>query len=360
MDAAATWGVDVRVLVTGHDGYIGRVLAPLLVGSGHEVHGLDAGWYSGCTFGPEPPDVASTRVDLRDVQPGDLEGFDAVVHLAAISNDPVGDLVADTTYAVNHRASVRLAQLAKQVGVGRFVFASSCSLYGRADTDAPLDESAAFNPVTPYGESKVLVERDVVRLADDDFSPVFLRNATVYGVSPRLRLDVMVNNLTASAVATGEVLVMSDGTPWRPLVHVEDVCRTVLAVLAAPRDLVHAQAFNVGRDEENYRVSEVAEIIADLVPGSRVVYAPGGGPDTRSYRVAFGKLASTFSDLELTGSVPQGVQELAGAFLREGLRPDDLVGSRYTRLRRIRQLQDEGRMDEELRMLDLHVEQVAR
>ncbi len=346
-------GNQLNVLVTGYDGYVGRVLVPMLIGAGIEVRGLDAEWYRKCTFGPEPPQVQSVRKDLRDVQLDDLDGVDAVVHLAAISNDPVGDLDEDTTYAINHRASVRLARLAKRAGVERFVFASSCSLYGRAPSDAPLDEQAAFNPVTPYGHSKVLVEQDVAPLADDNFSPVFLRNATVYGTSPRLRLDIMVNNLTAAAVVTGEVLVMSDGTPWRPLVHIDDVCRTVLTVLSAPREKIHAEAFNVGRGSENYRVSEVADIVADAVPDSRIVYAPGGGPDARSYRVDFGKLAATFPELELTGSVPQGAAELAAAYVREGLTAEDISGSRYTRLRRIRELQDRGLMDSSLAMVEL-------
>lgn len=321
----------------------------MLSDAGVPVRGLDAGWFEGCTFGDEPAPVPALRADLRDVRPDDLKGVDAVVHLAAISNDPVGDLDAATTYDVNHLASVRLAQLAKEAGVERFVFASSCSLYGRAEADDALDERSAFHPVTAYGESKVLVERDVSALADDAFSPVFLRNATVYGVSPRLRLDVMVNNLTGYAVTTGEVLVMSDGTPWRPLVHIDDVCRTVMEVLRAPREAIHGEAFNVGRNEENYRVSEVAEIIADVVPGSRVVYASGGGPDARSYRVDFSKLAATFPRLELTGTVPVGVVELAAAYAREGLNAEDLNGARFTRLRRIRQLIDEGRMDDSLR-----------
>jgi nucleoside-diphosphate-sugar epimerase len=323
----------------------------MLVEAGYDVRGLDAGWYSGCTFGPEPPDIPSMRIDMRDVEVGDLAGVDAVVHLAAISNDPVGDLVLDTTYAVNHQASVRLARLAKQAGIERFVFASSCSLYGKAATDDPLDEQADFNPVTAYGESKVLFERDVAELADDDFSPVFMRNATVYGVSPRLRGDVMVNNLTGFAFSTGEILVMSDGTPWRPLVHIQDVCRTVLTMLAAPRELVHNEAFNVGRVGENYQVRDVAQIVADVVPGSRVSYAPDGGPDLRSYPVDFGKLARTFPELELTWDVRQGVVELAEAFLKEGLVLDDLVGPRFTRIRRIRELQNRGLMDGSLRWL---------
>jgi nucleoside-diphosphate-sugar epimerase len=339
------------VLVTGYDGYIGRVLVPMLHDSGYDVRGLDAGWYEWCSFGPEPADVPNIRKDLRDLELDDLAGADAVIHLAAISNDPVADLDPETTYAVNHRASVRLARLAKLAGVERFVFASSCSLYGRADSNTPLDESATFNPVTAYGHSKVLVERDVSELADESFSPVFLRNATVFGVSPRLRLDVMVNNLTAWAVATGEVVVMSDGTPWRPLVHIDDVCRTVLAVLQAPRQVIHGEAFNVGRDSENYRVRRVADIVADVVPGSRVVFAPGGGPDERSYRVDFSKLAATFPDLELRGTVPDGVAELADAYAREGLGLEELQSSRYTRLRRIRELKGNGVMDDSLRLV---------
>jgi nucleoside-diphosphate-sugar epimerase/SAM-dependent methyltransferase len=337
----------VRVLVTGGTGYIGAVLVPILRSAGHEVVSLDADWYRGCDFG-EPVAAPDVVKDVRDVTVADLVGFDAIVHLAAISNDPVGDLVAGTTYEVNHRASVRLAELAKQAGVPRFVFASSCSLYGRAASDAAVTETAGFNPVTAYGESKVLVERDVSALADDTFSPVFMRNATVYGLSPRLRLDLVVNNLVAHALTSGEVLVMSDGTPWRPLVHVDDVCRTALALLEAPRELVHNEAFNVGRDEENYQVRDVAEIVAAAVPGSRVVYAQGGGPDLRSYRVDFAKLAQRLPGLRLTGTVAAVVDEIVAAYRREGFSADDLNGPRYTRLRRIRELQDAGAMDERL------------
>jgi nucleoside-diphosphate-sugar epimerase len=339
----------MRIAVTGHAGYIGSVLVPDLCSAGHEVVGLDAGWYDDCDFGGRSLEAPSRRLDIRDADPSLLEGIDAVVHLAAISNDPVGDLVADTTYDINHRASVRLARLAKEAGVERFVFASSCSLYGKATTDLALDETAAFNPVTPYGRSKVLVERDVTPLADDHFAPVFLRNATVYGLSPRLRLDLVVNNLVAHAMTSGRVLVMSDGTPWRPLVHVRDVCRAVLAVLEAPRAMVSAQAFNVGRDEENYQVSTVADIVAAAVPGSEVVYADGGGPDERSYRVDFSKLARTFPALRLTGTVADGARELVQAFHDEDFSRADLDGSRFIRLRRIRELQDAGLMDESLR-----------
>src|SRR3989442_1677081 len=264
----------MRVLVTGHNGYIGSVLTRMARAAGHDVVGLDTYYFEGCTLGPEERDVPALRLDLRDVTADHVAGFDAVIHLAALSNDPLGNLHAATTFAINHRASVRLAEAAKAAGVPRFLFASSCSLYGLAG-DAMLTEEASFNPITPYGESKVLVERDVRRLADDRFAPVFLRNATAYGVSSRLRLDIVVNNLVGAAVSTGEILVQSDGTPWRPLVHVEDFARAFLAALHAPRAAVHNQAFNVGRTTENYRVSELAELVRQAVPGTTVRYAEG-------------------------------------------------------------------------------------
>jgi nucleoside-diphosphate-sugar epimerase len=338
----------VRVLVTGSDGYIGAVLVPYLARAGHEVVGLDSSLFAGCTFGDEPQPVQTLRMDVRDVDVEDLRGFDAVAHLAAISNDPLGNLNPQCTYDINHLASVRLALMAKRAGVSRFVFSSSCSLYGAADGDSFLDERAAFNPVTPYGESKVLAEQDIGALADDDFSPTFLRNATAYGVSPRLRGDVVVNNLVGFAFATGAVHLMSDGTPWRPLVHVEDISAAFLAVLEAPRELVHGEAFNVGLTEENYRIREVAEIVREVVPGSEVTFAEGAGPDLRCYRVDCGKLR-TLPGLQLRWSVPRGVEQLYRAFKEHGLEVEDLTGPRFQRIARIRSLLADGRLDGELR-----------
>ena len=272
--------VPMKILLTGYAGYIGSVLGPMLQGSGHAVIGMDAGYFAHCTLG-SPPAVPGTQADVRDPATELLRGCDAVVHLAALSNDPLGNLNPDLTHEINYRASVRLARAAKAAGVERFVFASSCSLYGVAG-DGMLDESAPFNPITPYGESKVFVERDVAALADERFSPTFMRNATAYGVSPRLRADVVVNNLVGYAFTTGDVLLQSDGTPWRPLVHVEDFCRAFLAVLAAPRQQVHNEAFNVGRTSENYRVRDLADLVQTLVPGSRVRYASGAGSDPRN------------------------------------------------------------------------------
>ena len=338
----------MRVLITGHNGYIGSVMSRMVQAAGHDVHGLDTYFFEGCTLGPEPPDLPSTRVDLREVREEQLAGYDAVIHLAALSNDPLGDLDPDLTYAINHRGSLRLAQLAKAAGVQRFLFASSCSLYGVAGEDM-LDESASFNPITPYGESKVRLEHDLHALADDRFSPTYLRNATAYGFSPRLRFDVVVNNLVGVALTTGEIRVQSDGTPWRPLVHVEDFSRAFIAALHAPRRLVHDEAFNVGRSEENYQVSALAELVREALPGTTVRYAAGGGPDPRSYRVSCDKLARTLPEFRPQWTVRKGVEELVRAFRSAGLQAEDFTGSRYVRLRRIRELQQAGRLDAALR-----------
>lgn len=338
----------MRVLITGHNGYIGSVMAPMVQAAGHEVVGLDTFLFERGTFGQDAAEIDAMRMDLRDVQVGDLRGFDAVIHLAALSNDPLGDVNPQITYDINHLGSVRLAQLAKEAGVGRLIFASSCSLYGRAG-DEMLTEEAAFNPITPYGVSKVLFERDVAKLADDDFSPTFLRNSTAYGVSPRLRADVVVNNLVAIAFTTGEVLIQSDGTPWRPLVHIEDITRAFLAVLHAPRELVHNEAFNVGRSEENYRVRDLGALVEQVVPGSRVQYAEGGGPDPRCYRVDCGKLMRTLPEYQPQWTVRRGMEQLRDAFEANGLTREELLGDRYFRIKRIRALQTEGLLDASLR-----------
>lgn len=339
----------MKVLVTGHDGYIGSVFTPMARSAGHDVTGLDAFWFEGCTLGPEPQAVTAPRLDVRDAGIEQLRGLDAVVHLAAISNDPVGHLDPGRTYEINHLGSVRIGQFAKQAGVERFIFASSCSLYGAASPDDLLTESAPFRPVTPYGESKVLAERDLSAMADDDFSPTYLRNATVFGFSPRLRLDLVVNDLAATAFARGDVVVKSDGTPWRPLVHVEDVGHAILAALEAPRETVHDQAFNVGRSEDNHQVRDLAELVREAVPDSRISYAEGGGPDARCYRVDFSKAEESLPGFHPRWTVSAGVRELIAAFREHGLSREDLSSERFVRLRRIETLQRKGSLGADLR-----------
>jgi nucleoside-diphosphate-sugar epimerase len=339
----------MRVLLTGHHGYIGCILLPLLTEAGHEVVGLDTYLYEGCAFGEDrTPAVPAIRRDIRDVGASDLEGFDAVVHLAALSNDPVGDLNPDCTYAVNHRASVSLAQAAKRAGVERYLFSSSCSLYGAAGQDW-IDENADLNPVTAYGESKVLAERDIGALADDSFSPTFLRNATAHGLSPRHRGDLVVNSLTAFAFATGEVLMQSDGTPWRPLVHIEDISRAFIGMLEAPREKVHGEAFNIGADTENYQIRDVARIVEQVVPGSRIALAQGAGPDRRSYRVSFAKLARAFPELTPTWTVRASAEQMLDAYRSCELRIEDFQGSRFMRIAHLKELMAAGRLDDSLR-----------
>lgn len=339
----------MRVLVTGHNGYLGSVLVPMLQAAGHDVIGLDTYFFESCTFGDAVPDVAALRKDIRDVEAPDLAGVDAVIHLAALCNDPLGDLDVALTNSINHEATVRLALIARQAGVERFLFSSSCSAYGAAGAGM-LTEEASFNPVTPYAVSKIRSEGDLSKLSDAGFSPTFLRNATAYGCSPRLRGDLVINNLVGLAYTTGEVLIKSDGTPLRPVVHTEDIARAFLACLHAPRELIHNQAFNVGSSQENYQVRELAELVEEVVPGSRVRYAEGAGPDLRSYRVDCSKIAATLPEFRPQWTARAGMEELYDAFKRNALTSsDDLDSGVYSRLGQIKRLIEQQQVDATLR-----------
>jgi nucleoside-diphosphate-sugar epimerase len=338
----------MKVLLTGHKGYIGTRLLPMLLDRGHDVSGLDSDLFEACTFTGELLSIPEIGKDIRDVDGEALEGFDAVIHLAGLSNDPLGDYDPTLTVDINENASIRLARLAKQARVRRFLFASSCSNYGASGNDF-LDEAAAFNPVTPYGKSKVNVERSVSPLADRDFSPTFLRASTAYGLSPRIRFDLVLNNLTAWAYTTGDIYLKSDGSPWRPIVHVEDIASAYVAALEAPVEHVHNQAFNVGVTTENYQIREIAEIVGQIVPNSRTRFAPDAGPDLRCYRVDCNSIARTLHGFKPQWTARRGVEELYDSFCRVGLTVEDFEGERFKRIAHVKKLLAEGRLDRSLR-----------
>jgi nucleoside-diphosphate-sugar epimerase len=338
----------MRVLLTGHEGYIGSVMAPALVEEGHEVTGLDTGYFRDCTIVPDTAEIPAIRKDIRDLGAEDVDGFDAVVHLAALSNDPIGNLDDGWTDEINHRASVRLAELSREAGVERFLFSSSCIMYGMSEA-AVVDETSPLDPKTEYGRSKVHAERAISKLASDSFSPVFLRNGTVYGLSPRMRFDTVFNDLLGRAVATGRIVVYGDGKPWRPVLHVKDVVAAFLAVLEAPRELIHDQAFNNGADHLNQQVGELARIAADAVPGCELEVLGASGVDKRTYKADFSKWARTFPGVEFEWTPQRGARELRGAFESIDLSLEDFEDPRFTRLKWLKHLLDTGAVDDELR-----------
>jgi nucleoside-diphosphate-sugar epimerase len=342
----------MRVLVTGHQGYLGTVMVPILQAAGHDVTGLDSGLFADCVLGTPPADPPGIQVDLRDVTVKHLEGFEAVIHLAALSNDPLGALAPQITYDINHHASVRLARLAKAAGVRRFLYASTCSVYGSAGDDL-VNESAPLRPLTPYAESKVRVEDDVAAIADDSFSPVFLRNATAFGFSPRLRADIVLNNLVGHAVLSGDVRVLSDGTPWRPLVHAQDIASAFRLALQAPISKIHCAAYNVGSEDNNLTVAEIAESVVDAVPGAKLLITGETGADPRSYRVDFSAFRQALG-FEAAWSVADGAAELYKEYISAGLTNHDFA-KKFTRLPHLESLRASGVLDETLRRVTADV-----
>ena len=339
----------MRILVTGTDGYIGSVLAPRLIAEGHNVAGLDTGYYRGGWLYTDPSSQAimprTISADVRRVPEEVFQDVDAVVHLAELSNDPLGESNREVTFDINHRGSVLLAEAARKAGVRRFIYTSSCSVYGVADEDV-VDETSAVNPQTAYAECKVAVERDVSELATADFATVFLRNATAYGISPRMRFDIVLNNLAGLAWTSGKIAMVSDGTPWRPIVHVHDICDAISCCLAAPSDVIQRQVFNVGDSNENYRIRDLAEIVKAVFPECEITFGPSGG-DNRSYRVSFDKIRTTLPGFRCKWSAADGARELRTLFERIGLTAEDFEGEPYTRLKCLKQLLASGQIDQD-------------
>lgn len=339
----------MRVLVTGHNGYIGTVMVPMLLEAGHDVVGLDSNLFADCSYSQEGiASIPEVIKDVRDVSVADLEGFEAVIHLANLSNDPLGNLNPNLTYDINHEGSVRLAELSRQAGVSRFLFSSSCSLYGAAGQSA-VTETAAFNPVTPYGKAKVLAEVDIAKLASDDFSPTYFRNATAYGVSSRFRFDLVLNNLVAWAVTTGQILIKSDGSPWRPIVHIRDISLAFISALDVDRSVIHNEAFNVGRSDENYQIRDIAKLVGETVPGCEVTFAEGASPDKRSYQVDFSKIQKAIPGFRPTWDARKGVEEVYSTLKNSGLSPDEFEGPRYRRIDHIKEMLASGELQSDLR-----------
>ena len=337
----------MRILVTGNEGYIGSILVPMLKEAGHEVRGFDTALFRECALTPfdRPPTI---RKDIRDVEAADIEGVDAIIHLAGLANDPLGDLDPPVTYEINHQATVRLAELAKKAGIQRFLYASTCSVYGAAGEDM-IDEETAPNPVTPYARSKIMSEQDLLKLVGDDFCPVFLRAATAYGVSPYLRFDLALNNLVAWAYTTKQVYLKSDGMSWRPLVHIRDIARGYMTLLDAPKEKVCARAFNIGNSEENYRIVSLAELVRDGVPGSTLTHADDASPDKRSYRVSCDLIKRTLPEYQTTWTATRGIDEVYQIVRGSGLDAKDFEGERYNRIAHVRSLIEGDKLSTSLR-----------